>query len=324
MEQRQCGKTPWWGMIYSLILIMFTIYVLADTFFISRKYTVADTTQSMENGDNSYMQEQKTENSEVTVTTESEIKSDVEQSDALVTENTYSDGNIQITLNEYRENDTTIYVADVVLSSADYLKTAFAQNIYGRNVTEKTSEIAESVNAILAINGDFYGAQETGYVIRNGVLYRDNSEKGQEDLVIYENGSFGMILEDEVTAQELVEAGAREVFSFGPALITDGMVSVTEADEVGKAMASNPRTAIGIIDDLHYVLVVSDGRTKESEGLSLLELAEFMESLGVTTAYNLDGGGSSTMYFNGEVVNQPTTNGKNIKERSVSDIVYIG
>lgn len=89
-------------------------------------------------------------------------------------------------------------------------------------------------------------------------------------------------------------------------------------------MASNPRTAIGIIDNLHYVLVVSDGRTKESDGLSLLELAEFMESLGVTTAYNLDGGGSSTMYFNGEVVNQPTTNGKSIKERRVSDIVYIG
>ena len=89
-------------------------------------------------------------------------------------------------------------------------------------------------------------------------------------------------------------------------------------------MASNPRTAIGIIDENHYVFVVSDGRTSESEGLSLYELAEFMESLGVTTAYNLDGGGSSTMYFNGTVVNNPTTSGKTISERSVSDIVYIG
>ena len=88
--------------------------------------------------------------------------------------------------------------------------------------------------------------------------------------------------------------------------------------------ASNPRTAIGIYDDLHYVFVVSDGRTDESEGLSLYQLAEFMQSLGVTTAYNLDGGGSSTMYFNGEIVNNPTTNGKSIKERKVSDIVYVG
>lgn len=89
-------------------------------------------------------------------------------------------------------------------------------------------------------------------------------------------------------------------------------------------MASNPRTAIGIIDDNHYVFVVSDGRTSESEGLTLYELATFMKSLNVKTLYNLDGGGSSTMYFNGEVINNPTTNGKKITERSVSDIVYIG
>lgn len=93
---------------------------------------------------------------------------------------------------------------------------------------------------------------------------------------------------------------------------------------MGKAKTSNPRTAIGIIDALHYVFVVSDGRTSESEGLSLYELAAFMQSLGADIAYNLDGGGSSTMYFNGEVVNNPTTNGRSIKERSVSDIVYIG
>ena len=61
-----------------------------------------------------------------------------------------------------------------------------------------------------------------------------------------------------------------------------------------------------------------------SKALSDDELAQFMDSLGVKTAYNLDGGGSSTMYFNGEVINQPTTNGKSIQERSVSDIVYIG
>ena len=78
------------------------------------------------------------------------------------------------------------------------------------------------------------------------------------------------------------------------------------------------------IRDRHYLFVVSDGRTDESAGLSLLQLAEFMKELGVTTAYNLDGGGSSTMYFNGEVINNPTTNGRSIKERSVSDIVYIG
>ena len=88
-------------------------------------------------------------------------------------------------------------------------------------------------------------------------------------------------------------------------------------------MASNPRTAIGIIDDSTYVFVVSDGRTSESKGLSLKQLADFMKELNVTTAYNLDGGGSSSMYFNGQIINKPTTNGRNIEEREVSDIVYL-
>lgn len=243
---------------------------------------------------------------------------------AAVASDSYSDENISITLKEYRENDTTVYVADVQVSDPKYLQTALAQGVYGRNVTETTSEIASGVNAILAINGDFYGARQAGYVIRNGTLYRKTAIKNRMDLVIYDDGSFGIINEADITAEELIADGAVQTLSFGPALIQNGSVSVTESQEVGRAMASNPRTAIGIIDECHYVFVVSDGRTDESEGLSLNELAEFMDSLGVETAYNLDGGGSSTMYFNGQVVNNPTTGGNTIKERSVSDIVYIG
>lgn len=293
-------KKYWWRILCSILLIAFTTYVLADTFLISKVYTVVENE------------------------TEKERSNEKNQEKAETTKTSYSDENIQIKVTEYRENDTTIHVADITLSSAEYLKTALAKGSYGRNVTEKTSEMAEDVNAILAINGDYYGAQESGYVIRDGVIYRDTKESGQEDLVIYEDGTMEIISEDDVTAEELLQKGAKEVLSFGPALVENSEVSVTENDEVGKAMASNPRTAIGDIDDLHYVFVVADGRTTESAGLSLLELAEFMTSLGVKTAYNLDGGGSSTMYFNGEILNNPTTNGKNIEERSVSDIVYIG
>lgn len=295
-------KTHLSSILYGAVLFGFTCYLLMDTFLISRVYRVAEKTE----GQNIVGEDTQ------------------EETMAEASETSYEDGKIFITLNEYREEDTTIYVADIVLSSTEYLKTAFAQNSYGKNVTEKTSEIAEEVNAILAINGDYYGAQEKGYVLRDGTLYRSEAEKGQEDLVIYEDGSFEIITEEEITAEELLEQGAKEILSFGPALIENGTISVTEEDEVGKAMASNPRTAIGIIDNLHYVFVVSDGRTEESEGLSLLELAEFMDSIGVETAYNLDGGGSSTMYFNGEVVNNPTTSGRSVKERSVSDIVCIG
>ena len=234
----------------------------------------------------------------------------------------YEDGNIKITYTQYTTNDTTIHVADVQLSSAEYLKTAFADNTYGKNVTQTTSDIAAANNAVLAINGDYYGVQEKGYVIRNGVLYRE-AAADNDVLCIYGDGSMKVVDPSSVTAQELLDQGVWQAFSFGPGLLEDGSIPISLDTEVGRAKASNPRTAIGIIDDLHYVFVVSDGRSDESEGLSLYELAVFMQELGVKTAYNLDGGGSSTMYFNGNVVNNPTS-GFRDDERKVSDIIYIG
>lgn len=190
-------KTHWPGILYGVLLTGFTIYLVMDTFLISKVYRLAEQKETSGTYSN------------VTETSKT----------------FYEDDQISIKLTEYREEDTTIYVADVVLSSPEYLKTAFAKNSYGKNVTEKTSEIAAEKNAILAINGDYYGAQEKGYVLRNGNLYRNEAEEGQE------------------------------ILSFGPALIQDGAISVTEEEEVGKAMASNPRTAIGIIDDFIMCLL---------------------------------------------------------------------
>ena len=245
---------------------------------------------------------------------------------ATVTDSSYKDDNISINLSETTVNNTQVYVADITVTSSDYLKTAFAQNAFGTNVTAKTSETAADNNAILAVNGDYYGANSTGYVFRNGVVYRDtvreNSNNG--DLAIYKDGSFKIIYEDQISADQLVKDGVVNLLAFGPALVENSEIAVGTNEEVGQAMASNPRTAIGIIDENHYIIVVSDGRTSESKGLSLYQMAEVMKSYGVKTAYNLDGGGSSTLYFNGQVINKPTTGGNKISERSVSDIVYIG
>ena len=244
---------------------------------------------------------------------------------ATTTDTSYSDDNIQVSLTEKTVENTQVYIADITVSSSDYLKTALAQNTYGTNVTAKTSVTAAENNAILAVNGDYYGANSTGYVIRNGVVYRDTvrEDSSNGDLAIYKDGSFKIIYEDEISAEQLVKDGVVNLLAFGPSLVEDGEIVVDTNSEVGQSMSSNPRTAIGIIDENRYIIVVSDGRTSESEGLSLYQLAEVMKSYGVKTAYNLDGGGSSTLYFNGQVINKPTTNGT-ISERAVSDIVYIG
>ena len=236
---------------------------------------------------------------------------------------TYSDDNMSITVSQVRAYDTDIYVADIQVSSAEYLKTALAQNAYGRNLKDTTSDMAEAADAVLAINGDYYGFRDDGYVVRNGVLYRDTASAGTDALVVYGNGTMASVSQDKASAQQLVDNGAWQVLSFGPTLVENGELAVAAGDEVDQAMGSNPRTAIGMVDSLHYIVVVSDGRTGDNDGLSLYQLAQVMRDNGATYAYNLDGGGSSTMWFKGEVVNDPGS-GNRSGEREVSDIVYFG
>lgn len=302
-----------WAIVFSVCLLSFTVYISLDTFVLAQTYQENAT----ELNTSVFEDVSSTEPS-------SEPPTNTNTSAALDAQtNAYSDDNMSVEISTYTTNDTTVYVADVTLSSAQYIKTAFANDTYGKNVTATTSDMASAHDAVLAINGDNYGSREQGYVIRNGIVYRDTADDS-DVLCVYADGSFEIVDPATVSAEQLVEQGVWQAFSFGPALIEDGAVSVSQNDEVGRAKASNPRTAIGIIDKNHYVFVVSDGRTDESEGLSLYQLAQFMQQLGVTYAYNLDGGGSSTMVFQGAVVNNPTSGGNRIKERSVNDIVYIG
>ena len=333
------------GVLYGVLLFSFSTYALLDTFVIPHPMqsvmasnVVAGTTSSIKESVEAAIEEKlkSTDNSTEKVvnntdaisgstanTNTSNTLTDVQTVDGGTVIGEYSDSNTSITLKQYRAYDSNIYVADVTVSDASVLKTALANNTYGRNITDTTSNMAEDNNAVLAVNGDYYGARQSGYVIRNGNLYR-NTSGDRDALVIKQNGEFEFVSEGETSAEELLQNGAYQVLSFGPVLLEDGEISVGENDEVGMAMASNPRTAIGYLGNNHYVFVVSDGRTSESAGLSLYELASFMKELGVADAYNLDGGGSSTMVFKGEIINNPTTNGHSNKERSVSDIVYIG
>ena len=235
----------------------------------------------------------------------------------------YQDAYMSVELTTLRRDDTTCYVADVWLASPALLRTALAENTFGRNVTDTVSELAGASGAVLAVNGDFYGSCKSGWCLRNGVLYRDSMASAATELLLVDaSGDFSVMDDRAMTAGDA--EGLWQIFSFGPALVMDGEVSVDQEDEVARSMASNPREAIGQIGPLHYAFVVTDGRTEESAGLSLMQLADLMRDIGCETAYNLDGGGSSTMVFQGEVVNNPTTNGRTITEREVSDIVYIG
>lgn len=250
--------------------------------------------------------------------------------DGAVTAGTYTSADATVTVSKQTTGSgsaaVTYFVADVLLSDATRLRSAFANNEFGANIVENTSAIAADNDAVFAINGDYYGFRDTGIVIRNGVIYRDIGAR--QGLAFYRDGTVKVYDETATTAQQLLADGVWNTLSFGPALLQDGQVvdgidSVEVDTNFGNhsIQGAQPRTAVGVVDGNHLLFVVVDGRSPGySAGLTMMGLAQLMQQLGAKTAYNIDGGGSSTMVFNGDVVNNPLGKGT---ERGTSDILYI-
>ncbi len=238
-------------------------------------------------------------------------------------------GSVQLTSVTTGSGSTAVayFVADITLASPTGLRSAFAKDTFGENVIEVPSVMAQRVGAVCAINGDYYGFRTTGIEIRNGATFRDKGAR--QGLVIGKDGSFRLYDETTTNAAQLLADGAWQTLSFGPGLVDGGAVlSGIDKVEIDTNVGNHsiqgyqPRTAIGMIAPGHVVFVVVDGRsTGYSRGMTLPELAQVMKDLGCQVAYNLDGGGSSALWFNGDIRNKP---GGTDNERGTSDIFYLG
>jgi exopolysaccharide biosynthesis protein len=224
------------------------------------------------------------------------------------------------------DSQVTYFVADVTVTDATIVRSAFADDEFGENIIANPSEIAEGVGAVLAVNGDYYGFRDTGIVIRNGVVFRDKGAR--QGLALRTDGSARLYDETATSAADLVADGVWHTLSFGPGLVQDGKVlngiDTVEIDtNFGNhsVQGRQPRTGIGLAGDNHLLFVVVDGRSAGySRGVTMSELAQIFVDHGADLAYNLDGGGSSAMVFNGGLVNNPLGKGE---ERGTSDILYV-
>ncbi len=234
--------------------------------------------------------------------------------DVQKTDNSYKSANVSVTIDTVAKDGVTYYVADIYLADIKYFKTAFAQGTFGSGIAEPTKDIAVSSNAILAVNGDYCGAN-AGPVVRNGVLYRD--EEYESDVLVMNNdGSMQTYSPEDFDIEAIKASGAYQVWTFGPMLLSDGQPMEEFNSSVNPR---NPRTAVGYYEPGHYCFVVVDGRQPGySDGYSTKEMSQLMYSLGCKVAYNMDGGQSSEMAFNGEFYNKPFEGG-----RGTSDAICI-
>ena len=257
---RRLMKRRWlYPLVFSAALVSYSVFALLDTFVIKKdvvsvsELEAASKSEEKSSAEDSsfHFIERSAPAGEVLEI--SSASSDKEASLPEVTEDTYKDDELSIRLYEVREYDTTIYIADVLVTDLSALKSGLAEDSFGRNVSETTSSMAERLSAILAINGDYYGFRNTGYVMRNSLLYRSTPGNSAGDLVLYSDGRMEIINESEISAEELLEKGATDIWSFGPGLVENGVVTVSEDDEVGRSMTSNPRTAIGMVEPGNYL-----------------------------------------------------------------------
>lgn len=237
---------------------------------------------------------------------------DVEQTD-----NSYKSANINISIQKEQKDNVTYYVADIYVAELKYLKTAFPIKSDVMGEREHVDKIAGENNALLAINGDNC-LDNNGLVIRNGQLYpRDTTSA--DVLVVNYDGTMQTYSPGDYDKDKIVAEGAYQSWAFGPMLLQNGE-TMTQFNSTQGVGGPNPRTAMGYYEPGHYCFVVVDGRPPQpTDGYTFEQMSQLFHDLGCKAAYNMDGGQSSQMVFNGKYVNQPYKNG-----RPITDIVYIG
>ena len=180
-----------------------------------------------------------------------------------------------------------------------------------------------SGRVVAAISGDYpFWNGRSGYVIRDGVQYRSNQRStSSDDLAIYKDGSYETYYESEVSADTIFNKnnGCWQNFSFGPSLINNGQIAVDEDEEIdGQSRSNNQRTGIAFAGPKHIYFFASKVAGSRSGGkgsaFSLYEMADTFLALGCDVAYNLDGGDSTSFYYDGTVY---------MSKRILGDMIYV-
>ncbi len=231
-------------------------------------------------------------------------------------EQSYQSDDIRIAISSAKKDGAEYFVADIWIRKIDFLQTAFAKDEFSRKGRERLLKIMERKDAILAISGDYYGARPNGVVIRNGESYRDKPL--YDVLALYKNGEMKTFLNDEWDQEREMNNGVLHAWGFGPMLLDEDAQPMEEFSGI-EYHRHNPRAAIGYYEPGHYCFVLVDGRRDDSKGMLLAELSALFYELGCKKAYNLDGGQTAILAFEGEFVNIPFKGG-----RSQTDIIYVG
>ena len=217
--------------------------------------------------------------------------------------------------------DNSVYtLSEIKIAHPTQFRRFLAGGEFASGAQYMVSEMAASVNAVVAANGDFYNFRNLGIIVHDSQLMRMEGEK-MDGCMIDGNGDLQFVYAGEMMDQAEVEAyiqehGVRFSLAFGPIMIDDGVIQDVERNyPVGSGYKKNARAALGQLGRLHYLIATVSAEPPYTQGHSLSVFAENLLELGCENAYNLDGGQSATLVMNDELKNY-------VYERRISDIIY--
>ena len=244
----------------------------------------------------------------------------------------YIDDTLLVILWKEIIDGNTCSCVEVKMADASQFRRKFADDAFGASNTYYATDLAKSVNAVAAMNADYYLFRDFGIVVYNRELYRFSTDTysgnykkyncvdtcfvtGSGELLYFRRGQ-------ETTEEEMRQYIADNdiVFSiaFGPLLVENGEYVYTDWYPVGEIDKGYSRAGIGEVDELHYFYMSLNHSNEKQARWDINTYAQHFAEKGVKSAYALDGGQTSEIVFQGEPYNYIDFGA----ERLVSDIIY--
>ena len=219
-------------------------------------------------------------------------------------------------------DDCTYTFSEVKIAHASQFRRFLSEGRYDSGILHTTTEMSESVNAVVASSGDYYGYRSIGIVVNEGQVYRDRGHF-LDTCYIDDNGdmlfTYAGEITDRETAQKFVdENNVRFSVCFGPVMVLNGEFRVPGNYNSGEINGTYARAALCQMDSLHYVVVTAN---TEEPNYCMPTVAEFglrLQEMGIPTAYALDGGQTAAIVMNNQLINTVSYG----SQREISDIIY--
>ena len=234
----------------------------------------------------------------------------------------YRDATILALVWRERINNRSATVAEIKIADGSQIRRKLSEDTYGSSVQSYASKLAESANAVVAMNADFYGFRQIGVTVYQRQLFRFSPDRldncfinSKGDMLFMKAGS---IADEAQMYQYIADNDVLYSLSFGPILVDNGELQYCSSYPIGEIDREYSRAGLGMVDELHYVYMTVNHCNGQNPRCNVNEFAEIMYSKGCYKAYNLDGGQTSEIVFNGQPVNYIDFGA----ERTVTDIIY--